>query len=81
MELYILFIIGAITGILVREKLHKCRVGTLAFTCLGVLGALICNYLFVSYNIQIGDSTSTGLIAATVGPISLLTISRVMHFV
>ena len=78
-SLLVIIIIGLIAGWLAGHFVRGTGFGLVADICIGIIGALIGNWLFQELHIRIGSGIVSRIVAATVGAIILLLILRLVR--
>ena len=73
-SLLVILIVGAIAGWLAGQIVRGTGFGLVADICIGIIGALIGNWLLPKLGIHLGGGLVSAIISATIGAIVLLLI-------
>ena len=78
-SILIILLVGLIAGWLATHIVKGTGYGLIADLCLGIVGALIGNWLLPAIGLHLGSGFISSIISATIGAILLLVILRLVH--
>jgi len=78
-SILIILLVGLIAGWLATHIVKGTGYGLIADLCLGIVGALIGNWLLPAIGLHLGSGIISSIISATIGAILLLVILRLVH--
>ena len=78
-SILIILVVGLIAGWLATHIVRGTGYGLVADLCLGIVGALLGNWLLPAIGLQLGSGFISSIISATIGAILLLVILRLVH--
>ena len=77
--LFIILVVGLIAGWLAGHLVRGTGYGLIADLCLGIVGALIGNWLLPQFGIHLGTGFISAVVNATIGAVLLLVILRLVR--
>ena len=77
-SILVILVVGLIAGWLAGKIVRGTGYGFVADLCLGIIGALIGNWLFPQLGIHLGAGIIASIISATIGAILLLIVLRLI---
>jgi uncharacterized membrane protein YeaQ/YmgE (transglycosylase-associated protein family) len=75
----VILVVGLVAGWLAGKIVRGTGFGLIADICIGIVGALIGNWLLTHLNIQIGTGMVHAIITATIGAVLLLVVLRLVR--
>ena len=78
-SILIILLVGLIAGWLATHIVRGTGYGLVADLCLGIVGALLGNWLLPAIGLHLGSGFISSIISATIGAILLLVILRLVH--
>ena len=78
-SLLVILVVGVVAGWLAGHLVRGTGFGLVADLCIGVVGALIGNWLLPRLGIHLGVGIVSAIISATVGAVILLIILRLIR--
>jgi len=78
-SIVIILVVGLIAGWLATHIVRGTGYGLVADLCLGIVGALLGNWLLPAIGLHLGSGFISSIISATIGAILLLVILRLVH--
>jgi uncharacterized membrane protein YeaQ/YmgE (transglycosylase-associated protein family) len=78
-SILIILVVGLIAGWLATHIVRGTGYGLVADLCLGIVGALLGNWLLPAIGLHLGSGFISSIISATIGAILLLVILRLVH--
>jgi uncharacterized membrane protein YeaQ/YmgE (transglycosylase-associated protein family) len=78
-SILIILLVGLIAGWLASHIVRGTGYGLVADLCIGIVGALIGNWLLPQLGIHLGGGLITAIISATIGAILLLLVLRLFR--
>jgi uncharacterized membrane protein YeaQ/YmgE (transglycosylase-associated protein family) len=78
-SILIILLVGLIAGWLATHIVKGTGYGLIADLCLGIVGALIGNWLLPAIGLHLGSGIIGSIISATIGAVLLLVILRLVH--
>jgi uncharacterized membrane protein YeaQ/YmgE (transglycosylase-associated protein family) len=78
-SLLVILLVGLIAGWLAGQIVRGTGYGLIADMALGIVGALIGNWLFPALGLHLGSSILGAIISATLGAILLLLVLRLVN--
>jgi len=78
-SILVILVVGLIAGWLAGKIVRGTGYGFVADLCLGIIGALIGNWLFPQLGIHLGAGIIASIISATIGAILLLIVLRLIN--
>jgi uncharacterized membrane protein YeaQ/YmgE (transglycosylase-associated protein family) len=78
-SILIILLVGLIAGWLATHIVKGTGYGLIADLCLGIVGALIGNWLLPAIGLHLGSGIISSIISATIGAVLLLVILRLVH--
>jgi len=78
-SILIILLVGLIAGWLATHIVRGTGYGLVADLCLGIVGALLGNWLLPAIGLHLGSGFISSIISATIGAVLLLVILRLVH--
>jgi uncharacterized membrane protein YeaQ/YmgE (transglycosylase-associated protein family) len=78
-SILVILVVGLIAGWLATHIVRGTGYGLVADLCLGIVGALLGNWLLPAIGLHLGSGIISSIISATIGAILLLVILRLVH--
>jgi uncharacterized membrane protein YeaQ/YmgE (transglycosylase-associated protein family) len=78
-SILVIIVVGLIAGWLAGHIVKGTGYGLVADICIGIVGALIGNWLLPRLGLHLGTGLVSAIIAATIGAVILLVILRLVY--
>jgi uncharacterized membrane protein YeaQ/YmgE (transglycosylase-associated protein family) len=78
-SLLVILVVGVVAGWLAGHIVRGTGFGLVADLCIGIVGALIGDWLLPKLGIHLGTSIVSAIIGATIGAVLLLIVLRLVY--